>query len=170
MVFNVPGVGVRSVVQVQLGQGDGTFRRADPRGGPARNRRSRSGSIYYGMRVVFGSFTGDASLDLAATHVGSAAIFIFEGNGDGTFDPPTQVPLTFYPSSLRAGDLNGDGTDDFVAGWAWGTPGPAAAAGGPDLDDPRRLVHPGDRPRGDDRRHHRRRCRRWRRQRPGRRS
>ncbi|MCB1262345.1 MAG: VCBS repeat-containing protein, partial [Acidimicrobiales bacterium] len=128
VVFNVPGVGVRSVVHVQLGQGDGTFGaptfEADlpVTGGPG------PGSIYYGMRVVFGSFTGDASLDLVATHVGSAAVFVFEGNGDGTFDVPTQVPLTFFPSSLRAGDLDGDGTDDLVAGWAWGTPGPVRLA------------------------------------------
>src|SRR5262249_33449607 len=68
---------------------------------------------------VWGDFNGDAILDLAATNYPSNDVSIFLSNSDGTSQPAPNYPR--YPDDsgatcIEAGDFNGDGNLDLVAG------------------------------------------------------
>jgi FG-GAP-like repeat len=41
-------------------------------------------------------------------------LFVYLGNGDGTFQPPTHVFAAGYPLSIRIADFNGDGIPDIA--------------------------------------------------------
>ncbi len=67
--------------------------------------------------IAAGDFTGDGKLDLViANNIYSGTISILLGNGDGTFQPAQQYELGAgtYPSSMVAGDFNGDGRLDLA--------------------------------------------------------
>jgi len=70
--------------------------------------------------VVVGDFNGDGIPDLAVANAGSTSTYeyyltILLGNGDGTFTATAASPLTgAYPSSIAAGDFNGDGIPDLA--------------------------------------------------------
>jgi len=67
-----------------------------------------------GYAFVLADFNGDGKMDLACSSwVGP---FIYLANGDGTFQPPLNVPTPNYPvaESLAAGDFNGDGKPDLA--------------------------------------------------------
>jgi Bacterial type II and III secretion system protein/FG-GAP-like repeat len=71
------------------------------------------------VSVVSASFhdvTAPGSVDLAVANQADSTISIYQGNGNGTFLPPTLVtlPAGFEPTSLAAADLNGDGHIDLV--------------------------------------------------------
>lgn len=56
-------------------------------------------------------------LDLAVANQGDDTISIFQGNGDGTFQPavtPLQLPAGFAPAALAAADFNNDGHLDLA--------------------------------------------------------
>jgi len=95
------------------GSGDGLFSRLTE---VASVTRSRS----YGLWVS--DFDGDGDDDIMFSHETNGVVGFLGGNGDGTFQ--TQVDLdggsTHSTTSLEAGDLNGDGKLDFVAGNASG--------------------------------------------------
>jgi len=95
---------------VLLGNGDGTFQLAGYAAGGA-------------VSVVAGDFNGDGKLDIALgiipeANMGPATVSVLQGNGDGTFEPPSNYSVgpNSYISSVvvGAGDLNGDGKLDLA--------------------------------------------------------
>ena len=94
-----------NTVSIFLGNGDGTFQpRVDlPTGiGPD--------------SVVTANFhdNSNTNLDLAVANFNDNTISVYAGNGDGTFQPPTQLVTGFGPSALVTGDFNGDGHQDIA--------------------------------------------------------
>jgi hypothetical protein len=98
-------------VSVLLGSGDGMFQP----------------SVTYAVGVVpvaivAGDFTGDGRLDLAMADRGYVSAggkhplgaWVLLGNGDGTFQPAVQYAVGRAPSSIVAGDFNGDGKLDLA--------------------------------------------------------
>jgi Bacterial Ig-like domain (group 3)/FG-GAP-like repeat len=121
------------VVSVMLGNGDGTFQKAKTYG---------SGG-YLAIQVVVADLNGDGKLDLAvlntcldsqcegATDVGSISILL--GNGDGTFQPAKTIPVGYYPSSMVAGNVDGDGKTDLIVSYFCDASAPDCAYGAVDV-------------------------------------
>jgi hypothetical protein len=70
--------------------------------------------------AAVGDFNGDGKLDLVAvtqqinpTAPGNLSVLL--GNGDGSFQPPVNIPISFAPFAVAVGDFNGDGKLDVVA-------------------------------------------------------
>ncbi|WP_112140241.1 FG-GAP repeat domain-containing protein [Glycomyces dulcitolivorans] len=73
----------------------------------------------WGPVDVFASnldYTGDGANDILATRGNDSRLFIYSGNGDGTFDAPVTEAGDYNRADLivGAGDLDQDGHDDFV--------------------------------------------------------
>ena len=103
-------------VSVLLGNGDGTFQSALTC--PAGNSP---------VSVAVGDFNKDGKPDLAiAGDCGSSTcsqpgeVSILLGNGDGSFQSAATYALGFSPSSIFAGDINGDANLDLVVANACG--------------------------------------------------
>jgi hypothetical protein len=64
--------------------------------------------------AVVGDFNGDGRPDVAIVNATDATVSIFLGNGDGTFNSLTPVPVGANPSAIAAGDFNGDGKLDLA--------------------------------------------------------
>jgi hypothetical protein len=98
----------QGVVEVLLGNGDGTFRALEPL-----TLRSFSPTA-----LVTGDFNRDNRPDLAIAGLGAngaGEVEVLTGNGDGTFGAPTTIPLgNLTPSALLEGDFNGDGKPDLA--------------------------------------------------------
>jgi hypothetical protein len=95
-----------TAVQVALGNGDGTFKKAsDNPAGP------------YLRGVVIADFNGDHRNDLAIAEWGGS-IDIFLGNGDGTFAAPKNTDVTGANDSVSpvVADFNHDGLLDIAVG------------------------------------------------------
>jgi hypothetical protein len=96
-----------SNVSVFLGRGDGTF---------------EDQVLYdasFAISLAAGDFNGDGAQDLAVlgsdnTHGGNGRLFLMLGNGDGTFQAPTETAAGNAPYYIAVGDLNRDGKLDAV--------------------------------------------------------
>jgi hypothetical protein len=68
--------------------------------------------------AVAADFNGDHKLDIAFGTVNNNSIYIYSGNGDGTFRAGATVSIAGrgYASGLVAADVNGDGQIDLLAG------------------------------------------------------
>jgi hypothetical protein len=104
-------------VTILLGNGDGTFTQA-----------TSFAVILAAPSIVAGDFNGDGIPDLAMVVSASqgyniTSVSLFLGAGDGTFGPANTVDETtlYYPSSIAAGDLNGDGKLDIALTLGTGT-------------------------------------------------
>jgi FG-GAP-like repeat len=98
-------------LSVLLGNGDGTFQNA-----VGYDTRDRSNS------VAIGDLNGDGDLDLAvagggtgpAVATGLSGVSVLLGNGDGTFQNAVGYSVSYLPSSVAIGDLDGDANPDIV--------------------------------------------------------
>lgn len=61
--------------------------------------------------MAVGDFNGDGKLDIVEGGQGVSTLF---GNGDGTFSPGKNSPMTRNPNSIAVADLNHDGKLDLV--------------------------------------------------------
>ena len=66
--------------------------------------------------LAIGDFNSDGKLDLGVTNYNSGTVTILLGNGDGTFSPARNSPLTVGrgPLSIAVGDFSGDGIADLA--------------------------------------------------------
>jgi len=99
-------------VQVFLGKGDGTFQ-------PPITYSTGAG---YSFAIAVADFNGDGKIDMAVSSFNLTSnisgIAILPGNGDGTFQSPSTIPLGAWgagTTSLASGDANGDGNVDLIA-------------------------------------------------------
>ena len=104
-----------NTVSVLLGKSDGTF-------APQVTYATGLGPL----AIVTGDFNGDGNLDLAVTNGGcilsrdltlqcdGSTVSILLGNGDGSFRPHFEYATGNHPSSVAAGDFNGDGKLDLA--------------------------------------------------------
>jgi hypothetical protein len=69
-------------------------------------------------RIALTHFDGDGRLDAVANDSGAAAVLSLRGDGGGGFQPlgPRPTGLPGAAASVGAGDLDGDGAGDVVAG------------------------------------------------------
>ena len=94
---------------ILLGRGDGTFFISANYSTGVRSRP---------YTVVTSDFDDDHILDIAVTNSGTSNIWLFYGNGDGTFriNPARRYSLGYgyHPYSIAATDMNRDGWMDIV--------------------------------------------------------
>ncbi|MGO9086014.1 MAG: FG-GAP-like repeat-containing protein [Terriglobales bacterium] len=66
--------------------------------------------------MVAGDFNRDGHMDFVVANGGTNDLWIYLGNGDGTFQPPQIIPLTkgLTPVYLATADLRGSGVLDLV--------------------------------------------------------
>ncbi len=98
-------------VSIYLGNGDGTFTQA--KGSPIPGE-------FDALSIVAADFNQDGIPDLAMeTGYYNGTVTVLLGNGDGTFTPAPNSPITVgnqssSPGALTVGDFNGDGIPDIV--------------------------------------------------------
>ena len=101
----LPNYTLAGTISVALGNGDGTF-------SPRQDYPCSEGNL----RLTLSDFNGDGHLDVAAMNY-AGEIWLLTGHGDGTFATGVQIGPTPYGNpDIEAGDLNGDGNQDLVAG------------------------------------------------------
>jgi hypothetical protein len=103
---NAVSTGGPSQVIVLLSNGNGTFHKS---------AAVNVGTDAEGLAAA--DFNGDGNLDLVTTNFqpgGLRDVVTLLGNGTGTFKAPVLTPTGFSPTSVAAGDFNGDGKPDLV--------------------------------------------------------
>lgn len=95
------------------GNGDGTFQ-------PPATAVAAAGST---QALAAADFNGDGKLDLAGLSgaSGTLQLYVWYGNGDGTFQTPLTYATSDGPESVAAGRFFGDGHPDIAVGEANGT-------------------------------------------------
>ena len=96
-------------IDILLGNGDGTFQ-----GAPTYPTTGQSSNL-----LVTADFNGDGKLDAITNDQFAGKLFLFNGNGNGTFQPPVTTSSLESngqtgPSSAVASDFNGDGKPDLA--------------------------------------------------------
>jgi hypothetical protein len=105
------GNGPSKAISLLLGNGDGTFKL------PINTELENGAPVY---QVAIGDFNEDGKLDLAAADyycarpICTGAMSVLLGNGDGTFQPSTDLVTYGGISSVTVADLNGDGHLDIA--------------------------------------------------------
>jgi hypothetical protein len=64
--------------------------------------------------IAVGDFTGDGKLDLAVAAEGNNRVYVYTGNGDGTFSYAISYLVGTQPVAIMAIDLNHDGKLDLA--------------------------------------------------------
>ena len=108
-------------ISILFGNGDGTFQPSlvNPPSGIAN---------FVSTFLIARDFNGDGNVDLA--NVGGGKVTVLLGNGDGTFQPHVDYPVTGPDAGwLTADDFNGDGKLDLVVanGFGGGPPVPTVS-------------------------------------------
>ncbi len=106
-------------LSVYPGNGDGTFRSALPCSADAIG----GGGDWSARTVLVGDINVDGKLDVVWGNVrGTPYIFLWLGNGDGTFQPPSPIWAETGAGGkpIAMGDLNHDGKPDLVVGTPYG--------------------------------------------------
>ncbi len=104
-----------NTIAILLGNGDGTFTSGSLVEGagtqPCSSNNQRST-----CSIAVGDFNHDGRPDLVITSDFENEVFVFMGNGDGTFNPASGSPITVgnFPVAVRIGDFNRDGLLDLV--------------------------------------------------------
>jgi len=107
LVVGSTATGAGGIIEVMLGNGDGTFQ------APATFPTGAT------TPIAIADFNQDGKPDIAALNSNSTSggISILLGNGDGTFQPYKIYPANDQPNSIAIGDFNADGKLDIaVAG------------------------------------------------------
>ena len=102
LVVSNTGRGTPGNLSAYMGKGDGTF--AAPMAIPI------GGLSPYPYDLVSADFNHDGNLDIACTISGGLAIFL--GLGDGNFQTPVYYAVN--ASTIRPGDIDGDGVPDLI--------------------------------------------------------
>jgi hypothetical protein len=105
--------GDEASVSVLANEGGGSFAGGD---------LEPTGAISASRRIALTQLDGGGPLDLLATDSGSASLLVLIGDGAGGFQPlgPRPTGLPGPTLSVAAGDVNGDGFTDALAGGAGG--------------------------------------------------
>jgi hypothetical protein len=106
-----PSYGPAYTISVAMGHGDGTFANSNP---VLQN--------YVVTGVAAGDINNDGKTDLVlsaqevlGTSLQTAGILLITGNGDGTFNPPSEIASDNYFFDVKLADMNNDGNADIVA-------------------------------------------------------
>jgi FG-GAP-like repeat/Putative Ig domain len=92
-------------VGILLGNGNGTFQ-------PTVTYPTTSGALTGPGAITAGDFNADNKVDLAITNQANNTVAILLGNGDGTFQSPSESTTGNFAAGVAAGDFNGDGRLD----------------------------------------------------------
>jgi hypothetical protein len=105
--------GTEPRVAVLINDGGGNFAAGYPQA---------TGAAGATRRIALTELNADGHADLLATDSGAAALHVLLGNGAGALQPlgPRATGLAGAAASVAAGDVNGDGVADAVAGGASG--------------------------------------------------
>ena len=119
---------VSSMMQMELGNGDGTFAPPAPSGPGVPVPCAFMAPVF--IDAVSGDFNGDGKRDVAMIGIPGVAVVGTYGcvrvnlsNGDGSWRAQNEYAVGFWPQAVAVGDFTGDGKLDLVTANSDGTVG-----------------------------------------------